>query len=106
MDKNIIKLSYISIIGFILILILRFILAHKILHFYDFNMRRFYGLLGTIVYFPLVGITALVTAFVFYYYIKNKFKAPLVYFFITLPAITYILIFILALLNISNKLYF
>ncbi len=99
MDKDIIKSSYVSLIGFILIIIIRVILTHKIYQFYNFNMRKIYALITYLLYLPLVGVILLCTTFIFYYYFKNKFRSSLLYLFLTIPSLIYLFIFILSLFN-------
>ncbi len=106
MEKNIIKSSYISLIGFFIIVITRLILANKIWSFYNLNMRKVYAIVVYLIYVPTVGIITISTAFVIYYYFKIKFKMPIRYFYFVIPSMIYIFIFILAILGISYELYF
>jgi len=103
MHKNVIKSSYISFIGLILMIITQLILAHKTFSFYNFNMRKVYALITYLVYVPLLGIVFLTTAFVFYYYCKNKFKPSLKYFYFTIPSILYLSICAFILFQIIYK---
>jgi len=106
MKKNIIRASYISLIGFFIIVIIRLILANKIWSFYNFNMRKVYALIVYLIYVPTVGIITISTAFVIYYYFKLKIKISLKYFCFVIPSLIYMFIFILAMLGISYKFFF
>lgn len=97
-----IKAAYISIIGFVIIVILRIILTHKTLSFYEFDMRKIYGLLTLVIYIPIVLLTSLATIFVMYYYFKNRFKDSLKYFYLIVPSFIYMIICVLALFGIPN----
>lgn len=102
MKKNMIKAAYISIIGFVVIVILRIILSHKFLVFYEFDMRKVYGFLGLVIYIPILLLTSLATIFVMYYYYKHRFKDSLKYLYLIVPSFIYMIICVLALFGIPN----
>lgn len=102
MEKNMVKATYISIIGFVIIIILRIILTHKILFLYNFDMKKVYGLLGLVIYIPILLLTSFATIFVIYYYYKNRLKAPLKYLYLIAPSFIYMIICILALFGIPD----
>lgn len=102
MNKKTIILAYISIIGFLLIIILRIILTNKIWNFYNFNMKKIYGLITISIYFPILIISSLASLLVIYFYYKNKFKGSLKYLYLVIPSFIYILVCILALFGIPK----
>ena len=92
MEKRTIISSYISLIGFVVLIVLRIILAFKIYNFYGFNMRQVYGFVSLGIYIPILMITTIATCFVIFKYFINKFKKPLKHLYFVIPSIVYILI--------------
>ena len=97
MEKNIVKMSYLSIIGFICIIVLRLILNFKILNVQNFKMRKIYAFITYGIYLPFLLITSLATILVLYFYFTKKNKAPLKYLILILPSLIYMIICVFAL---------
>jgi hypothetical protein len=100
--KIIIRLSNLSVVGFILIVLFRLFINYKTDSIYEYNTLRLQTFIATSVYIPIFIITSVAALFVVYYYCKNKFRIPLKHFYLVIPSLIYLVICILAAFGIPG----
>ena len=92
--KKMVKVSaYVSAIGFIVLIILRFVLSN--INTENLVLMNLYTNLNDFVYVPFLVLTFISSIYVTIETIKMKFQKPLKYFYLIIPSLLYMLIYII-----------
>lgn len=99
MENKILRISYISFVILILLLILESFIMNNKINSYGRNMRDIKVILSYFIHLPLFIANLILTIKVLMFYYKNKFQKSLKAFYFVVPSIIFYLFCIIYLIS-------